>query len=58
MLGGHDHDYMVESHNGIAVVKAGTNFSQFSSITMYQDVTPEEAATQQASQDEASKATV
>jgi 5'-nucleotidase len=55
ILGGHDHDYIVESHNGISVVKAGTDFSQFSNITMYQNVSPEEAALQMKSLDEDKK---
>lgn len=34
VLGGHDHDYFVQKINGIQVVKSGTDFREFSCITV------------------------
>jgi len=34
ILGGHDHDYFVQKINGVQVVKSGTDFREFSCITL------------------------
>lgn len=34
ILGGHDHDYFVQKINGVQVVKSGTDFREFSCITV------------------------
>ena len=44
-MGGHDHFYkqIINEDQGIMVVKSGTDFKEFSTITLYFDVSEEEA---------------
>ena len=45
-MGGHDHFYYagVEEDKGIAVVKSGSDFKDFTHVTLYFDVSSEEAS--------------
>ena len=45
-MGGHDHFYhaSVEEDKGIAVVKSGSDFKDFTHVTLYFDISSEEAS--------------
>ena len=43
ILAGHDHEYEVSVNNNVAIVKSGSDFNDFSEVTLHFDVTPEEA---------------
>jgi 2',3'-cyclic-nucleotide 2'-phosphodiesterase (5'-nucleotidase family) len=44
ILGGHDHFYYAGVEKGIAVVKSGSDFKDFTHVTLYFDVSSEEAS--------------